>query len=450
MATVEFPGDFTWGVATASYQIEGAAREDGRGESIWDRFSHTPGTVLDGSTGDVACDHYHRRHEDIAAMQALNLKAYRFSVAWPRVLPEGVGTVNPAGLDFYDRLVDGLLSAGITPFVTLFHWDLPQSLYDRGGFAVRESAEWFAEYTERVVSRLADRVKHWITLNEPFVVYALGYFLGEHAPGERNFRRAVKVAHNLLRAHGRGVQVIRGLDPTATVGITNALSPVHPARPGRDDRAQRRAEGFTQRLFMDPIFKGEYPAAVGRLLRMVNRDIRHDDFEVIAQPIDFVGVNNYSRMIVEGTLNPVPGFRPVDPTYPEARFTHMGWEIYPDGLYEVLTWIRDEYGNVPVYITENGAAFPDELQEHNGRPTVDDPERQRFLQEYLHAVARAIGEGCDVRGYFVWTLMDNFEWSFGYSRRFGLYYTDYPTQRRILKSSGAWYGEVARTGSFRA
>ncbi len=448
MATVEFPGDFTWGVATASYQIEGAARQDGRGESIWDRFSHTPGTILDAGTGDVACDHYHRWREDIVAMRTLNLNSYRFSVAWPRVLPEGVGAVNGAGLDFYERLVDGLLGAGITPFVTLFHWDLPQVLQDRGGFVVRDSAEWFAEYTERVVSRLGDRVKHWITLNEPFVFYALGYFLGEHAPGERNFRRAVRVAHNLLRAHGRAVQVVRGLDPTATVGITNALSPVHPARPGRDDRARRRAEGFTQRLFMDPIFKGEYPAAVGRLLRTVNRDIRPDDFTLIAQPIDFVGVNNYSRMIVERTLNPVPGFRPVDPTYPEARFTDMGWEVYPKGLYEVLTWIRDEYRNIPVYITENGAAFPDELREVDGRATVDDPERTRFLQEYLQAVARAMADGCDVRGYFVWTLMDNFEWAYGYSKRFGLYYTDYSTQRRILKSSGAWYADLARTGSF--
>ncbi|NBC29676.1 MAG: beta-glucosidase [Spirochaetes bacterium] len=457
-SSLQFPADFVWGTATASYQIEGGVKEDGRGESIWDRFSHTPGKILDNSSGDIACDHYHLWREDLRAIRALNVNAYRFSISWPRVLPAGLGQVNEAGLDFYEQLVDGLLEAGVQPFVTLFHWDLPQALQDRGGFAVRDSAEWFAEYTERVVSRLSDRVKHWITLNEPFVVYALGYFLGEHAPGQRNFRRALKVAHNLLRAHGRGVQVIRALDLTAQLGITNALQPVHAVHPRRDARARRRAEGLTQRLMMDPIFRGRYPDSVRRLVHVVNRQIRPEDFELISQPIDFLGVNNYSRMVVQRTLNPIPGFRLVQPDYPGIQFTEMGWEVYPEGLRELLVWIRDEYGNIPVYITENGAAFADSPPESAADPSADgssivdttvgvhDVERRRFLRDYLAAVARAHAEGCNVRGYFVWTLLDNFEWAFGYTKRFGLYYTDYQSRRRTLKASGAWYAELARTG----
>ena len=454
----QFPPDFVWGTATASYQIEGGVKEGGRGESIWDRFSHAPGKILDGSTGDIACDHYHLWREDVRAIRALNVNAYRFSISWPRVLPAGLGQVNEAGLDFYDQLIDSLLEAGVQPFVTLFHWDLPQALQDGGGFASRKSAEWFAEYTERVVSRLSDRVKHWITLNEPFVIYALGYFLGEHAPGERNFAKALKAAHNLLRAHGRGVQVIRGLDPTAQVGITNALQPVHAADPRRDRRAKRRAEGLTQRLMMDPILRGHYPDSVRRLVHMVNRDIHPDDFDLISQPIDFLGVNNYTRMVVRRSLKPIPGFRVVQPNYPGIRFTDMGWEVYPEGLHELLQWIRDEYDNIPVYITENGAAFPDAAPEsgHGGSPDnsqvvettvgVHDVERELFLHDYITAVSRARVEGCNVRGYFVWSLLDNFEWALGYTKRFGLYYTDYTSQRRILKGSGAWYAELARTG----
>jgi beta-glucosidase len=448
MDKVTFPHDFLWGAATSSYQIEGAVAEDGRGESVWDRFTRRPGTVSDGSSGETACDHYHRRPEDVAAMQALNLSAYRFSIAWPRILPEGVGSVNPAGMDFYDRLVDELLDVGIRPFVTLFHWDLPQALQDRGGFANRESSEWFAEYSERVVARLGDRVKHWITVNEPFVVFALGYFLGEHAPGERNVRRALRVAHNLLRAHGRAVEVIRGLDPEAKVGIANALTPVHALRPGRDDRARLRAEAFRNRLFMDPIFFGSYPRSTARLMRSVNRDMRTEDMDLMSKPLDFIGVNNYTRMIVARSWSPIPGFRTVDPDYPGVEFTDMGWEVYPDGLYELLTWIKGEYGNVPVYITENGAAFPDQPEEVDDHVIVRDPARRRYLSRYLAAVAKARGQGCDVRGYFVWSLLDNFEWAFGYTKRFGLYYVDYRSQRRILKDSGAWYAELARTGSF--
>lgn len=439
--SLRFPKGFIFGTATASYQIEGAAKEDGKGESIWDRFTATPGTISDGSSGLEACDHYHRYGDDVALMQQLGLDAYRFSVSWPRILPEGTGRVEERGLDFYSRLVDQLLSAGITPFVTLYHWDLPQVLQDRGGWENRDISAWFTEYVSHVVARLGDRVKHWITLNEPFVIAFLGNFTGEHAPGKKNRRAAFRVTHNLHRAHGAAVDAIRGQHPEAKVGITHAVSPVHPASP-RDLNAARRGDALMNRIFLDPLFGKGYPEGVERLINSANPDRRPDDLELASRPVDFVGLNNYTRQIARRTLLPIPGFRFLDRSVAESEYTEMGWEVYPRGLAELCYRMRDEYGNPPVYITENGAAFPDRVEGDR----VADKRRIAFLEAYLTELAGAAAAGCDVRGYFVWSFMDNFEWAHGYSKRFGIVYVDYESQRRILKDSGRWYADLIAAG----
>ena len=443
----EFPQDFAWGAATASYQIEGAVSEDGRSPSIWDTFSHTPGKISDRTTGDEACDHYHLMPHDLDLMEALNLNAYRFSISWSRVMPQGTGARNDQGLDFYDRLVDGLLERNITPYITLFHWDLPQILQDKGGFTNRDISDWFADYVDVVAAKLGDRATHWITLNEPFVVYALGYYIGEHAPGIRNLGKAMRVVHNLLRAHGAGVQRIRAALPDAEVGLTNALTPVYADR-DKDLRAKERAEAFTCRMFMDPVFKGHYPSGSEKLVMRYNRDAVPEDFNLMSQKIDFIGVNNYSRMLVRRTLLPVPGFREVKPAYPGVVYTEMGWEVFPQGIEDLLDWIREEYDNPTVYITENGAAFPDRVVSENGERRVHDAERTDFLKRYLSAVHNSMQKGSKVKGYFTWTLMDNFEWAHGYTKRFGLYYTDYQTQERILKDSGRWFADTAESNGF--
>ena len=429
-----FPAEFVWGAATASYQIEGAATEDGRGESIWDRFSATPGKVRTGDTGLVACDFYHRYREDIALLRELGLDAFRFSIAWPRILPEGRGRVNQAGLDFYDRVVDELLANDIEPFVTLYHWDLPQALEDQGGWASRETVDAFCEYAQVVAERLGDRVGRWITHNEPQVASWAGYGSGGHAPGRRSKSDATAAAHHLLLSHGRAVEILRAAVPNATVGITLNLYSV---QADSDDESAaevaRRIDGGDNRWFLDPIFRGEYPADVLELLGDAEPPVEEGDLASISTPLDFLGVNNYSRLVIGGGGKPLRNSN--------AVYTDMDWEVYPDGLYEVLIRLRDEYAVPTIYVTENGAAFGD-IRGHDGE--VLDPERQDYLEGYIRAVGRAVQAGVPVSGYFVWSFLDNFEWAHGYSMRFGIVYVDYPTLERVPKGSFHWYGDLIR------
>ncbi|RIH86745.1 Beta-glucosidase A [Meiothermus luteus] len=434
MKRSDFPSDFTWGTATSAYQIEGAVAEDGRGVSIWDTFSHTPGKTRGGDTGDVACDHYHRYLEDIALMKELGVNAYRFSVAWPRVLPEGRGRVNEKGLGFYDRLVDALLAQGITPWATLYHWDLPQPLEDQGGWPVRETAYAFAEYADLLTRRLGDRVRHWITLNEPWCSAHLGYLAGVHAPGKRDLSLAVRAAHHLLLAHGLAVPLIRQNAPGARVGLTLNLSPGHPASPHPADiAAARRFDGFQNRWYLDPLFGFGYPKDVLALYGQAAPPVQEGDLAVIATPTDFLGVNYYSRTVVrEGSEEP---YRFQYVRVGEER-TAMDWEVYPEGLLELLRRLWREYRPGAIYITENGAAYPDAVGEDG---EVRDLERIHYLQRHLAQCLTALQEGVPLRGYFVWSLLDNFEWAEGYSKRFGLVHVDFATQRRRLKESGRWW-----------
>ncbi len=439
-----FPDDFRWGVATAAYQIEGATTEDGRGESIWDRFSHTPGRVLGGDTGDVACDHYHRWRDDVALMAELGVGAYRFSIAWPRVLPEGRGRVNPQGLGFYDRLVDALLEAGIRPFPTLYHWDLPQVLEDAGGWPARATAEAFAEYASVVASRLGDRVTDWFTINEPWVVTQLGYVLGLHAPGRAEPAVGPAVAHHLLVAHGLALERIRAACPRARVGIVLNLDPMEPRSLHPADVAEARLhDASMNRWYLDPISGRDYPREVTELLEWDRREVRPGDMEIIATPIDRLGVNYYRRQVV-AAASVTDEQRPLPWTQAGPRFTEMGWEVYPPGLYDLLRRLHCDYGFAEYLITENGAAFPDPAPV-GGR--VSDPERVAYLRAHLLAVHRAIGDGVPVGGYFVWSLLDNFEWAFGYSKRFGIVHVDFADQTRTWKDSAAWYRDVATNGS---
>ena len=427
-----FPTDFAWGAATAAYQVEGAVAEDGRGESIWDRFTATPGKILNGDDGGVACDFYHRYPEDVRLMRNLGLDAYRFSIAWPRVLPEGRGRVNQAGLDFYDRLVDELLANGIEPFATLYHWDLPQALEERGGWPERETVEAFAEYAEVVVARLGDRVRRWITQNEPWVIAWLGYATGQDAPGRTSEPDAVAAGHHVLLAHGRALEILRRDVPGAEVGITIDLVPMHPLSSSEADvDAARREDATRNRWFLDPVLLGEYPTeGLERFWHMLP-EIGVDDMAAISAPIDFLGINYYRRHIVRAD----PSGHPLVVEPADAELTGMGWEVYPDALHELLCRLRDEYDLPPLYITENGAAFPDNRT--NG--TVDDPQRASYIERHVDAVARALDDGVPLAGYFVWSLLDNFEWSRGYSQRFGIVYVDFETLERVPKASYAWY-----------
>jgi beta-glucosidase len=436
-----FPDGFAWGTATAAYQIEGAIAEDGKGESIWDRFSHTPGIIDDGSTGDIACDHYHRWQEDIDLMAGLNLNAYRFSMAWSRVLPEGHGKLNPAGLDFYDRLVEGLLARGITPYITLYHWDLPQALQDRGGWENRDTAYYFGDFAEAAAQRLGDRVKHWITLNEPQVVVFEGYSNATKAPGKRDRSLLVPVAHHLLLAHGIAVQVLRTeTPPDSEVGITLNINYIEPATDREEDiAAARLLDGMHNRWFLDPIYSGTYPEDAAEVLGLSPDMIRMGEMETINNPLNFLGVNYYSRTRVKAGPG---GAKDPQVVRPSGALTTMGWEVYPQGLRNVLTRVHKDYEFPKLYVTENGAAYPDMV---DAQGEVHDPERTRYLREHFGEARAAIAEGVPLEGYFVWSLMDNFEWKRGYVPRFGVLYTDYPTQRRIVKDSGKLLARVAAT-----
>jgi len=430
---VSFPDEFLWGAETAAYQIEGAAFEDGRGVGIWDRFCDVEGKVRNGDDGAVACDFYHRYRDDIALMSELGIDAFRFSIAWPRVIPSGVGPVNVAGLDFYDRLVDALLGSGITPFVTLYHWDLPQPLEDAGGWPARDTVAAFESFAEAVAGRLGDRVRHWITVNEPWVASWLGYGLGEHAPGRTSERDALAAAHHLMLAHGRAVGILRELAPAAEVGITLDLEYVEPVSGSDADReAATRFDGYRNRWFLDPVQLGAYPADMLAVYSGVLPEIRDGDLETISVPADFLGVNYYRRTRVAAA-----GAGPSVIVAPSGlEHTDMGWEVYPAGLHALLRRVRDEYGPALIYVTENGASYTD-VRRHDG--SVRDPERIGYLERHVAAVGRAIGEGVPVQGYFVWSLLDNFEWAHGYSRRFGIVFVDYTTLERVPKSSFLWY-----------
>jgi beta-glucosidase len=423
-----FPSDFVWGAATAAYQVEGAATEDGRGESIWDRFSATPGNVANGDTGAIACDTYHRYAEDIRLMRTLGIGAFRLSVAWPRILPEGRGPVNRAGLDFYDRLVDDLLANGLDPYVTLYHWDLPQALEENGGWPVRDTVDAFTEYTEVVVARLGDRVRHWITQNEPWVISWLGYGLGVHAPGRTSDSDALAAGHHILLAHGRAAEVLRREAPDSEVGIAVDLVPMYPFSDTEADiEAAHREDGFRNRWFLDAVLGRGYPEDMLERYAEILPPIADGDLETIAAPLDFLGINYYTRNVVRAGVGEV--------ATEGAEHTDMGWEVYPDGLRDLLVRLHAEYELPDLYITENGAAFPD--SRNNG--TVPDPRRIAYLGGHLDAVASAIADGVPVRGYFLWSLLDNFEWAFGYSRRFGIVYVDFETLERVPKDSFAWY-----------
>ncbi|MGH3758491.1 GH1 family beta-glucosidase [Actinophytocola sp.] len=445
---LEFPDGFVWGAATAAYQIEGAPDTDGRGPSIWDTFAHTPGRVANGDTGDVAADHYRRFRTDVAMMAELGLLAYRFSVSWPRIQPGGKGPANQAGLDHYERLVDELVAHGITPVLTLYHWDLPQELEDVGGWGERDTAARFAEYAELVAARLGDRVPAWTTLNEPWCSAFLGYAAGVHAPGRTDPALSLRAAHHLLLAHGAGTEALRAALPAqAQVSITLNLCAVMPgATSPAATNAVRRIDGLGNRLFLDPLFRGHYPADVLRdTERLTDWSFVADgDLAVIATPIDLLGINYYTPTLVDsGPADPAPS---PWPGCADVRFvaqpgpaTAMGWAIDAQGLRTVVHRVHEEYAPVPLMITENGAAFEDELGADGG---VRDHERISYLRDHLAVVHEAIESGVDLRGYFVWSLLDNFEWAYGYAKRFGIVHVDYPTQARTWKDSAHWYRRV--------
>lgn len=438
-----FPEGFVWGAATSAYQIEGSPLADGAGVSNWHRFSHTPGLVRDGDTGDVASDHYRLWKTDVALMRELGLTAYRFSISWSRILPDGAGRVNQPGLDFYRRLVDALREAGIRPFATLYHWDLPAALDDRGGWLNRDIAGWFSDYATIAYRALDDRVEAWATLNEPWVVADAGYLTGALAPGHRSVFEAPLVAHNLLRAHGAAVQSYRAISARPAIGIVLNLEPKYPASQNPEDlAATRRADAYMNRHYLDPLFLGRYPDELAEVFGDAWPEFPAADFETIRSPIDFLGVNYYTRGVMRAD--------PTDPPLCSVRvrqrrstYTETHWEVYPDGLADILLWVRERYGRFPLYITENGAAFYDP-------PSIasdgDDPLRVTYLRDHLLAARRAMAGGADLRGYFAWSLIDNFEWSHGFSKRFGIVHVDYATQKRTPKASARFYSEVIRTG----
>jgi beta-glucosidase len=430
-----FPRGFVWGTATASYQIEGAWDEDGKGLSIWDTFAHTPGKIYQGETGDIADDHYHRFLEDVSLMSQMNCKAYRFSISWARIFPEGHGRINEAGLKFYDRLIDALVASGIQPFITLYHWDLPQALQDKGGWVNRETAGYFADYAACVVRRYSDRVKHWITINEPWVAANHGYIIGEHAPGIKDKKAGLAAGHHLLLGHALALQAIRGIDPRAEVGIALSLSPTEASSDAPADIAAANADWDRNgRWFLEPLFSGHYPAIIFDENGGADAvPVRPNDMSLISQTIDFVGVNYYFRTVrgASGKIAKISG----------SEYTDMGWEVHPQSLRHLLNKIHKDYRLPPVYVTENGCALPDQLTESGH---VHDIKRIRFIHDHLVELRRAMRDGVSVRGYFVWSLMDNFEWALGTSKRFGLVYVDFATQKRMIKDSGYWYSRVVQ------
>lgn len=437
-----FPQDFLWGAATSAYQVEGSPLADGAGPSNWHVFAHTPGRTENGETADTACDHYRLWRSDIAVMRELELQAYRFSIAWSRVLPQGTGTVNARGLDFYERLVDGLLAAGIQPLPTLFHWDLPVALDERGGWRNRDSCDWFAEYAAAVFRRLGDRVQRWSTLNEPWVVVDAGYVHGVHAPGLCDLAAAPHAAHNLLRAHGQAVRCFRA-SCRGQIGIVVNLEPKDPASGSPADlAAARRADAYMNRQYLDPLLLGRYPAEMPEIFGAHWPAFPAEDFPLIGEAVDFIGLNYYTRSVTRHDPTAPPVFAsPV--SQPGTATTELGWEVHPQSLRRVLLWLKDRYGDFPIFITENGAAFADPEPDADGK--VADCARVDYLRRHILAVRDAVAAGVDVRGYFAWSLLDNFEWACGFGKRFGLVQVDFATQRRTLKDSARFYRETIRS-----
>jgi len=447
MNKVKFPQDFLWGAATSAYQIEGAWNEDGKGESIWDRFAHSPGNVLNGDTGDIACDHYHLYHDDIKIMKEIGVNAYRFSISWPRILAKGRGKINQSGLDFYNKLVDALLSENIIPLITLHHWDLPQVLQDDGGWASRSTAEAFVEFTDIVTRRLGDRVVNWVTHNEPSVLCLNGHLYGYHAPGIKDKSIAFQASHHLLLSHGWATEVIRNNVSNSQVGIAVNINRTLPASPSQaDHEANRQGDGIWVRWFMDPLFGRHYPADIvadaikeGSLPPEGMTFVKDGDLTAISSPLDFIGLNYYTRFLSRS--DKIPESENLPPSVFQAPkneelWTEMGWEVYPEGLFEVLSWLFYEYRVKAIYITENGGSFADQP----GRGgCIHDQRRINYLEGHINAVQKALQNKIPVKGYFVWSLMDNFEWGLGFSQRFGLVWVDHDTQERILKDSMFWY-----------
>jgi len=438
--TKKFPAGFLWGCATSAYQIEGSPLADGAGASIWQRFGQTPGRIAGGDTGDVACDHYRRMKEDVALMREMGLTAYRFSLAWGRVMPEGRGRVNPVGLGFYERLVDELLAAGITPMATLYHWDLPVALDDRGGWLNPDVVDWFADYATVVYQALDDRVELWATLNEPWVVADGGYMHGVLAPGHRNANEAAIAAHNLMRAHASGVRAYRAVG-RHQIGLVVNIEPKHlaPDASPADRHASVLADAYMNRQYLDPAIKGTYPEELREVFGAAWPNWPAEEVAALAVPIDFLGLNYYTRAVVqhdpEGWPVPVVAVKQKG-----GITTETGWELHPQSLTDTLVWMHENYGGLPLYVTENGAAFYDPPSAIEGR--IDDPLRVHYLQTHLQAVSKAIDLGADVRGYCAWSLLDNLEWAHGFSKRFGLIHVDFETQKRTLKASAKFYAEV--------
>lgn len=441
----QFPEDFLWGAATAAYQIEGAWDQDGKGPSIWDTFSHKPYRVFNQDTGDVACDHYNRMPEDVALMKSLGLKSYRFSISWPRVIPNGTGKVNEAGLDFYDRLTDELLKENIIPNATLYHWDLPQALQDKGGWVNRAIVDQFADYAQVLFNRLGDRISMWSTLNEPFVFTMMGYGLGEHAPGMSDFSKAYQAAHHALLAHGKTVQVFRQGSYSGKIGIVLNYSPFYPASHSDTDLAAcQRAYQQTDALFLSPLFKRAYPTELFDWIESAKPEIQEGDLDLIAEPIDFLGINYYMSFSVNA--NPRGGYLKASSVQRSAGGwgpTAMNWEVYPKGLTDSLLHIQEEYTKgLPIYITENGAAYPDALDEKGG---IADWARINYLKAHILAIHDAMQAGVNLKGYYVWSFLDNFEWAAGYPPRFGIVHVDYKTLKRTPKRSANWYQKIIQT-----
>ena len=450
MKELHFPDKFIFGAAASSYQIEGARGEDGKGLSIWDDFTHKKGKIRNGENGDTACDHYHRYKEDITLMKELNLDAYRYSVSWPRIYPDGTGKINQKGLDFYNSLTDSLLEAEIIPFVTIFHWDLPLALQKKyKGFETRDMADYFQEYCRTVVAALGDRVKNWITINEPFEYAAFGHFLGYHAPGKKSLGAYFRVMHNLLRAHGKAMEVIKSSCTGSNAGITVSITPIHPETDSEKDAwSAKIANEFMNHITLSPLIKGHYPELLRKRMGLFMPKIHSGDMELIRFPADFTGINLYSReRAMHKWYIPFLQTWTTGQDVPEKEyekdgrlFSSMGWEVYPEAMYETLKMMQNEYGNPPVYITENGGPFTDTVTDG----AVSDPLRVKYIQDYLEKVYEAMEEGADVRAYFYWSLLDNFEWAEGLSKRFGLIHVDHKTQKRIIKKSGYWYRDFIK------
>ncbi|HJP85214.1 MAG TPA: GH1 family beta-glucosidase [Gemmatimonadaceae bacterium] len=441
----KFPADFLWGTSTSAYQIEGSPTADGAGPSIWHRFSHTPGNTFLDQTGDIACDHYRRYKEDVALMAELGTNSYRFSIAWGRIFPNGTGAVNKRGVDFYSRLVDELLKRGIKPNATLYHWDLPEALDNRGGWLNRDIAEWFCDYAVTMWDALGDRVEMWSTLNEPWVVTDGGYLSGLLAPGHSNLFEAPIATHNLLRAHGQAVERFRSTraGERGRIGIVVNLEPKYPAsRSSADLQATKRADAYMNRQFLDPVFLGTYPEEMAEIFGEAWPDWSDEDMEIIKEPIDFLGINYYTRKVERFHPDILP-LKTRHVPQPQHMQTETHWEVFPEALTRVLVDVTERYGKLPIYITENGAAFYDPPSPIANR--IDDPLRIEYYRQHLRAVHDAMSQGVDVRGYYAWSLLDNYEWSLGFSKRFGLVHVDYETQRRTIKASGRYYSEVIRT-----